>query len=286
MAFGRIIQIESGSANQQGYLVTDNFMSFDITRDLTKNTDRAEIKIHNLSDATIALMSKAKNKIVIYAGYADEGGAKKIFQGDLYQSWITKEGTERILNISSHDGLAYTQSSNFIKSYASGISVDTVINDMVSAMGYPINGSIPITNMVYSNGYAFAGKVCDCLQKVLARAGLRYNIQNEQICIYADGTPIIPAAQLYLNYDTGLIFVEEKQRDNTVDAIKSAYRKPGTYYKVTTLIFPQIVPGAHIQIDTDAVPQTNLVIESCKLSGDNFGGKFQAEIDAKVINNG
>lgn len=281
MAFKRIIEITGGPEGGNGVTISENYMSFEITRDRSGTPNKAEVKIYNLSDASISTIAKAKNKLIIKAGYVDEGGAKALFYGDVYTFVVTKESTERILTIEAYDGLKNIQSKFVSLSYASGITAGKIIQDLINVLAYPLNGTLPNIQNAYNNGFAFVGSACDALTKVLARIGLRWSIQNEQLTIYQNGMESIPQ-QLVLGYDTGLMFVQKRDRDNTVDPITPEHRKPGAYYKLTTLLFPQLLPGALVQINTPNL-QGGMVIESCKMIGDNFGGKFQIEAEAQAV---
>ncbi len=279
MAFNRVIEVASGPEGQPATIFSECYISFEIERNKTKTPNKANVKMYNLTDATMAKMGKRENKIIIRAGYQDEGGASALFYGDVTQSTISKDGINKVLEIEAMDGYKNIQAKNVSLSYAKGTKVTTVLNDVLNAMAYPVGGKKPVSSDIYSGGYAFIGKAQDALTQVLKKLGYKWTIQNEQIFIYQEGQGVVTYA-LRLAPDTGLLNISKLEQD-TDTSTKSKGKVP-VCYKIETLLFPQIVPGAIVKIES-TLATGNMGIESVKVTADNFGGDFKIEAEVRAV---
>jgi hypothetical protein len=273
MAFNRIIEVISQPDGGSSISVTGLRIRFNIERNKTSTPNKANIDIYNLSDDTANKMAKSKNKIILKAGYADEGGLFSLFYGTLNNSVITKDGTEKILQIEAHDGLKNIQQKNANLSYSGGTRASVILDDILNILAYPLGGKKPTLNEVYSGGFAFIGKAKDALTQVLKRFGYKWTIQNEQIIIYKDGESPIPAG-LLLKKDTGLLSIAKLE--------DVADKKTVGKYIATSLLFPQLVPGAQIKVESTLVSGA-MFVESVKAVGDNFDGDFQMESEVRAV---
>ena len=90
MAFGRVVQLLVGKFEKgnesSGETVLDlsQFeMIFDVIRSVEWYDNGAEITIYNPSPDTLNTILNEGNSVILKAGYADEGGAKTIFAGQI-----------------------------------------------------------------------------------------------------------------------------------------------------------------------------------------------------------
>jgi hypothetical protein len=278
MAFKRIIEVASGPQGQAATTFSQCKIEFEIKRDKTKTPNKAEVTLYNLSDDTMAKMGKRDNKLIIRAGYADEGGPSAIFYGDVTKSEIIPEEQNKLLKIEAMDGYKNIQGKNISLSYAKGTRISTVLDDILNVMAYPVAGNKPSTSDVYAKGYTFIGKAQDALTQVLKKLNYKWTIQNEQIFMYQEGEGVVKYG-LKLTSQTGLLSISKVEQDI---ATKDKGKKVPVCYNIETLLFPQIIPGAIVRIESSQATG-NMVVESCTMSGDNFDGDFKVEAEVRAI---
>jgi hypothetical protein len=287
MAFKRQIEIISGPVGGTQISVSEGYMSFDIEKTKSKTPNKANIKLYNLLDTTMTRMGWSKNKIIVKAGYEDEGGLSSIFFGDLVKSTISKDGKLRVLEIEAMDGYKNIQDKNVSLSYAGGTRVSVVLGDILNVLALPLGAEKPQTSEIYSGGFVFVGKAKDALSQVMSRLGYKWTIQNEQILIYQQGQGVV-STSLLLTPKTGLLKIDRVEQDTSVDlaaegiSSKSTEKKTPIAYNIETLLFHQIIPGAIVKIESSVVNGT-FQVDSAKLTGDNFGGDFKIEAEVWAV---
>lgn len=277
MAFIRKIEVIAGPEGGEGFSVTENFITFDITKSNKKSMNKATIQIYNLSDDTMNIMKRRDNLILIRAGYEDET-INDLFVGNIVHSSVKRERVDKVLEIEAHDGQRSLMTRTVSLGFDSRVAVTTVLNNIFSVLAYPVVGRerIPAGEQ-YNNGYAFAGYARKALEEVLEKVGLKYSVQNEQIFIYKEDDEAVQTTGLLLSPETGLLSLdpkEERKKRNTT--------QQKAEYSAKSLLFPQLIPGAQIQIKKGKV-DTFFVVQSGVYKGDNQRGEFTAEIEVKEI---
>lgn len=276
MAFGRVVEIIIGPEGEEGVKITQDMkIWFEVTKTGLKTINSAQVKIWNLSDSTAEKLSRAKQAFIIRAGYADEGGAKSIFYGKVMHSLFSKEPPNKILTLQGTDGYIVSRERYAVLSYTEGTNNSTILKDVLDLVGLPVGNKYTLPSLEYAGGLSFIGKATDALTLVLNRVGLNWSIQNEQIYILANGEGFEVQA-LLLNYESGLITAPEKLTD-IVHEIKTGI--PPTRYKIKSLLYAQIIPGALLKLDVPEARGT-FVVETATISGDSMDGEFV--VDAVV----
>jgi hypothetical protein len=85
---------------------------------------------------------------------------------------------------------------------------------------------------------------------------------------------------LKLTPETGLINIARLEQDETAKSIKKG--TAGTNYSIKTLLFPQMIPGAIIYVES-SLTKGNMIIQSIKMTGSNFDGDFKVEAEVKAV---
>lgn len=285
MAFGRIIEVLIGPPGQTGLKIDGLRMTFDIEKDSKPTPNKASLKIFNMSKDNAKAVAKAGNSLVINAGYADEmvGG---LFFGDIITAWPHRDGSDYILEIDALDGIKDLQAKTIALSYSEGTVVADVANQILNVMAMAVKGKEKLdTTITYPTGYTFIGKAKDALTEVLRRLGLKFSVQNGIIYIIKDDEGADQTG-LLLTTSTGLLVSPEILQDNSQQVGTTTQSPTATKpapapnrWKLRTLMFPQIVPGAYVQVQSPVV-ETTLLIEKAKYAGDNWDGPFTIEAEA------
>ncbi len=277
MAFKRLIEIIIGPEGSLGTKFTNLRMSFNVFKTKKESTNKAEIKLYNTTLDNATKILKAEYKVIVRAGYEDEG-LKSLFFGSIKYATITKNSVDRIINIEAYDGIINYQTANISISYVGGTPALNILNDLITAFGIPLANPITAPTLQYANGYSFAGKVKDALTEVTNYMGKTWTIQNEQLLILSEDE-VVQRTGLRLSKDTGLVGTPTLLEDADDKQNKSDIPKR---YKLKTLMFPQLVPGSEIVLNSFQASGT-FKVESAQFSGDNFDGDFLTTLEVRAV---
>lgn len=278
MAFNKRLEVIIGPDGGQGVLIKDLYIKFEVKKSDSESMNSAEVEIYNLSNETIDKINKAGNKIVIRAGYLDEG-LSPLFFGNIIQSIVRKEGGERILKIDAQDGEKSYSKKKISLSYKEGTKAFIIADAIMNNLGLPVFGRENINrNIEYTIGYSFIGMAKTALSEVLAHCKCSWTIQNESIVIISEGGTIQDTG-LLLSADSGLVELNPAEEENNKSGKKKIKKMT-----VKTLLFPQLVPGSKCKIISKAANiNAFFKVRSGKYFGDNRGGDFFNELEVDVI---
>ncbi len=279
MAFKRVIELTIGPPGELGKKIKDLRINFSIEKTDTESQNIANIKIYNLSKETSSEVGKVNNKVILRAGYEDETGISNLFFGDIKSAIDRKEGVARILEINAYDGYANVQNKNISISFSAGTPVQQVFDNIVDVFGLPLTNPIVNLSGQYVNGYSFVGKAKDALTEVLKRVNKDWTIQNQQLVILSPGETI-ERTGLLLSSDTGLIDQPEALNDSDENQLETD--DVPKRWRIKSLLYPQLLPGAEIQVRSNIVNGI-FRVETANFEGDNFEGDFIAEIEVIAV---
>lgn len=277
MAFGRITELQIGPPGEIGKLIKDLRMTFLVEKTDKESANKAQIEIYNISETTALELGKAKNLVILRAGYEDEGGVKNLFFGDVAEATFKKNPPDTSLEVLAFDGQANIQEKNISISYSAGTTVQKIFDDLLAVFGLPLTNIDLNLQGQYANGYAYVGKVKDAITQVLAYVGKTWTIQNSQLTVITPGE-VVERTGLLISSETGMINIPEPLED--VDETPTEDTKKR--YKIISLLFPQLIPGAEIQVQSSIV-SGSFRIETIKFEGDNFEGSFTSEMEVVQI---
>lgn len=274
MAFGRVIKVKIGPPGQEGLLITDLTVEFNIEKNTAETTNVGRINIYNLAAESIARVAKAGYHVILIAGYEDET-AGELFYGDIKHASPRQDGNDIVLEIEAYDGQTTLERTTSSVSYRAGVNARTIIGDLQAAFNYDATIGLQLVpiDVTYPKGYVFSGKTKDALTEVLNKCGLKWMVQNEKLVIYNPGQSTGETG-LKLTASTGLVISPEPVEDKTADPTTDT---AAMRWKVTALLFPQLIPGARVQIESRSLNGT-FVIEKSTFSGNNRDGDFKVDM--------
>ena len=273
MAFNRLVEIVIQQAGTQ-ITFKDLKITFNVVKTNKESVNRATVQIYNVSAVSAVSIGKEKSKILIRAGYEDEG-IKTVFFGDVTRSTIRSIGSDSILDIEGSDGGIAISEKNVSISFSPGSAVSAVIDEIVSKLGLTVSGvSVPIAKQ-YVNGYQYIGKAVGALSQVTAFAGKKWTIQNNQILIYTEGEALTKSVAV-INQNTGLLDSPEPIFDK-----QDSQKKVPKRWKVKSLLLPQIAVGSEVRVESTAI-KGSFVVEAVEHNGDNIDGDFMSEMEVRA----
>lgn len=278
MAFGR--KIELTIIPQNGGLSTiikDLHMAFNVEKTLAESSNKGNIKVWNLSETTRSKI-RAKDRVILKAGYEDEGTAN-LFFGDIQLVTNEKDSVDHITEIEAYDGQNTLQNRYVSLTFGAGTPIQVVFNTIIANIGIPLANATIVLPGQYAGGFAFAGAAKDALTEVLKKSDRTWSIQNEQIAIHKENE-VLYRTGLIISPETGLIGSPQviEDTDNKQGETETVLKR----WNVQSLLFPQLVPGALIQLKTNIV-NGFFKIETVTYDGDNFEGNFVCDMDVVEV---
>lgn len=204
----RIVEVRVGQPGQAGQLWRNPLhIEASVEFSIGRSPNKAEVKLYNLSDASIDYIMQRGNVCYVSAG---DGTAGQIFHGDIDIRKVTTkpEGQDRVTIIQPADGRRIYRQSIFHGAYPPGTSRDQVLADVVTAMNIPTGHMASLPPLTYPSGVAWAAWARDVLTEILGDDA-HWSIQGGALQILA-ANEALPGNSVLLRPDTGLIGSAEK----------------------------------------------------------------------------
>jgi len=279
VAFKRVVEVTVGPKNGTGFEISNLRIEFKIEKSDSPDPNKGTVKIYNLSNETHDKVILADNHITLKAGYEDETVASICF-GDVLKGYRETSGMDRITVIDIYDGRIALMSCNVSVSYTKDTAASTVVQAFLDAIGLAYKGveNVP-SGAKYPHGYTFTGMATDGLKEVLNREGLTFTVQNEMVYILKPDQPV-ETMGLELNTRSGLLTTPQPVSDKTEEDDIEA--EPSGKWKFSTLLFPELVPGAGCSVKSSTLDGTVKITKATYL-GDNWTGEFRIDIEAEEV---
>lgn len=96
--FDRVYRLLVGVEGSDGIVIEgkpkENALNitFDIDKDLTKQTNKCRLQVFNLSDKTAKIFERDDSICILEAGYSEDIGLRRIFVGAVLKAWTSLKG--------------------------------------------------------------------------------------------------------------------------------------------------------------------------------------------------
>lgn len=266
-------------------IITDQRFEFKIEKSLDREPNKCEVTITNLAPTTRSDLTTKPLIVTVLAGY--DGETHYMFKGDLRFGYNTPKDTEWQTVLQLADGDRAFRHAQVHKSYRKGSSVLSALRDVTKSMGLQLDSRLNVSTDLqvgFASGRALSGRSADELTALLEPYGYTWSIQNGRMQILKD-SDLRPGEAFVINESTGMILSPEWQTpdvNTTKNGQLTKAAAKGPKLKLTTLLYPQLVPGAKIQVQSNAIIGT-FRIERLTHSGDTWEGDWTTEIEAKPL---
>lgn len=264
-------------------------VKFSIEKDLTKQTNKSNVEIYNLSDNTRKALEKPDINCEFFAGYEGDGGVTKMFVGNVIQAYSEVNGLDIITKFNLSDGQVAIRDSIMSISFPPNILGNTIINAIARNMGLPVVFGEGATFGTFTNGYSFIGKGADALSEICYGSGCKWSIQNNILQIILDNG-ITTTRGIVFSASSGLIgnperviksnYKSDKDSKTRQKKIKNntdrAEKQAG--WKIKTLLSPSINPGDAIKLESKEITGW-FKVEKIKHHGDTHASEWTSDID-------
>ena len=264
-------------------------LTFDVQKDLTKETNKVKFTIWNLKDETRQKIEKQDLKVDLYAGYRDNDGACRIFSGSVIRTVTTDEGKDVKTEIQASDGQVAVRDSVFALSYAPGTAGEIIVKAIAQNMGLPLVLGEGVKFAAYDNGYSFVGKGGDALTEICNGNGCSWSIQNGNLQIILAGG-VVANRGLVFSASSGLIgsparIVKSDHKPDEDTPKKRRREKEGKEkpdkqagWKIETLLAPTVSPGDAIKVESRMINGW-FRVETVNHTGDSISGQYKTQMD-------
>jgi hypothetical protein len=238
-----------------------------IERDKGKRANKAEVRLHDLSDTSLAWVEQSADlSMQILAG---DHYPQQVFLGDIDPRGVITELTAagRITTIKAGDGRRNYRSALFVRSYPSATLSDLILADILTEVGLPLGYRDPLLiSVLYPAGTAWATKAQVALDDVVTAMGGTWSIQDGAIEIISLGSTV-PDTAVVISAATGM---------------RGSPKRTDRGIEVVTHLAPSVRPGRIVYL------------ESARLSGfyrvsrvrhafDSRGLQWQSTIDGELF---
>ena len=217
-----------------------------ISKHVVSIMNQSTIQIWNLSRETINAIRRGGVSVNLYVGY--EGKAKELlYSGGVIACKTARQGTDIITSLICLAGGSNLMRSTTSKSYANGVSVSSVVNELASTIpGISVDkANINIQGSIGFAGWSFVGSTKDALDKLAYQFGFSWNIQDGKFVAVQDGKTI--GSGILLNATTGLRMVSPRltgplaiQEGVDIQALWQPNSGPGRLVRVVSETNPEL----------------------------------------------
>ncbi|MGL5654135.1 MAG: baseplate hub protein [Vibrio sp.] len=306
--WGREVRILAGEEGKQVPVITEE-MSVEIVirKSLKKDPNRSEMKIFGLTESTSAQITNVNSRVIIQAGYRDQGGAVTCFTGNVLQGVRYSTNDCVATEVEMGDGYIPMRDTLVSVSYPKDIAAKTVLADISRQMGLVLRKMPDVQEKNYPTGFAYMGQSFRALDKITAYLGAEWSIQNNELQIIKKGGTAKKYA-VVLRSDSGMIgspelnvrtFSEKRaieqglQKGEKVIIIEREPTKTGKSadqyrlygYNVSCYLLPDLEPGDLVRLEAKSV-QGWFRVEELEHNIKSQGHEFRTDMKVTAVNNG
>ena len=264
-------------------------VAFEITKDLTQETNKTVLKIWNLTNDTRAKIEKADTLLEIYAGYKENGGAVKIFRGTVILAQTTDEGKDVLTELRLADGEIALRDSVVSVSFEPNADAKKIIETLVNAMGLTLSFGENVEIGTYANGFSYVGYAAGALTSVCNAFGCDWSVQNGIVQVimaggtFADRGVVFSPASGLISSPARIIRSKPKEdretnRQKRRRKQKKVKPEKRAGWEITTLLAPSINPGDAVKVESRLISGW-FRVEKVSHSGETFGGAWQSKFE-------
>lgn len=252
--------------NRKDAVGTPLHISFSIEKCDVESPNTAKVQIWNLSDENLKILDTKDCIVELRAGYGNNNAL--ILVGNVTTVITAPDNADRMTEIEVMDGRVELRDTTACISLNGAVNCKDVYARIAGSMGLPIVFAGDLSFKIMPNGFSYAGKAKNALQKVADYCGHSWTIQNKVIQVTWPGRAVNSRGFL-LNSDTGLISIPKRITIGS-DSENEGSR---TGWEVTYLLNGAIGVNDVVQIQSSTANGYYLVYK-VTLDGDNLEGDW------------
>jgi hypothetical protein len=253
------------------FVIRDLRVAFQVQKNSGKEPNTATIVISNLSQQSRAELQKKPLHIKLEAGY--DGRTELLAEGDLRWAESIPEGPNWTTKIEIADGSRMFAGARVNRSFGPGVKKKDALNEVAKAMGLKLPAGIE--NIIgaasqFVSGLTLQGPAHKEMTRLLEPHGAEWSVQNGQLQILRN-QDARPDQGYVVSQETGMI-------GSPCYGAPPAKGQPPTL-KVKMLLFPALLPGTRIQVQSGVEGATIALGKKSKLPAhvQAINGAFKIE---------
>lgn len=293
--FGRVYRLVVGKAGGTGLDIEALRITFDISKSATSTPNTSKVTVYNVNPQHRAMLELPDTKLILYAGYVDDGGAVLMHSGDVVYSYTKREGSTFATELQLGDGHVALRDTMVTVSIPPGQSATSGIRTIAQELGASIYMGKNVLDREFANGYSYYGPARTALTQLCAATGLEWSVQNGVLQVINRGGTTFRQA-LSITSDSGLIQSPERLREGAresavvvdqASAQKLLQRKTligqrlrYNGWKISSLLCPSLNPGDSLSLNPLDKKITHVYrVQKLSHRGDSQEGEWKTEMD-------
>lgn len=276
--FNRAWSVSFGPPGNLTYVYKNLRTTFEIEKNSLGSSNKAKIKIYNLSGTSRNTFQKGYN-IQLQAGYVGNDPDSvplidTIFSGNIIRLESKREGADIVTEFECGDSEKQIATNVFSKTYPPGTTYVQIVTDLANTLGVNVGVVIGIQNFKFSSAVTKSGSVSSILTELLKKQGLEWSIQNGVLQIvptesHSGAQAIVLSNRTGGAYPglTGLVGVPSRN---------------GDLVGFKALLNPKIKPDSMVQIVSESV-NGFFKVRKAKFEGDTHGDKWDVDCEGCKI---
>lgn len=254
-------------------------IEFSISKSLKPTPHKAQIRVANLNREHRRYFEHADDKgpipVQLDAGYA--GNTSTILLAEMNDSYSERDGADYWTVFTCGEAIKALQTSRINKSFAPGVTTDTVFREVAKALGVKSGNLDSAVSKIktafagsgnrFPRGCVWTGSATDEMTAICRSLGLEWSIQNGALQIL-EKRKALETTAVWLSKRTGMID-------------KPSVDGKGVY-TVKSLMQPNLFPGRQIRIDGEFV-KALIRAEDTQHAGSFRGDSWHVEIKGKKV---
>lgn len=220
---------------EEGLLIKNLRITFDITKTVDEIPNSAVIKIYNLNPINENKIKDEYKDITVRAGYADQ--ERLIFTGSIKYVYRYREGNDYVTEIEGGDGDDDYKNATINETLAAGTTDEQLVNKAVETFKTTTKGAVTLKSKARRRGKVVTGNTRTVLAKVAARNGANWSIQDGELVI-VPVDDLLPDEAIVINSQTGMLGAPETNDKGIA---------------VKCLMNPQLKINGAIQLDNNSI---------------------------------
>lgn len=264
-----------GLPGKQGKKI-ETRVSFDCLKSEASYSNKARVKVYNLSPDTLAFVERNNLVMQLFAGYNEK--AEVLFTGDVDEIKTVYSNGDVITEITSGDG-EISLSATLDFNLAKGSSYQEILNLCAKSFAVPLGTIRGLPDNSLKRSYTYAGKAKDLLDTLAIKYQLKWSIQNGilQVIPASDG---LKTEAIVLNYQSGLLDgLFKKEKTISGKSLLHPGMIPGRIIKITSKRYQGIIDS----ISGKSTGQATFKASEVRHRGDTGGGAWESEFKAEYI---
>lgn len=230
--------------------ITGLRMAFKIEKDLTKDPNKCDVQIWNLSDFSRSKIQTKSAHVVVTAGY--KGETEKLFDGQVTTINHTKQGPDWVTHLQSGDGVFASRGARVNENFAPGTPLIDAMKTIASKTGLALGnvldevkkGNVRNALTQWSKGAVISGVAIEEAHKLAQTMGYELSVQDGALQLAAKGSTV-GTEVVRLAAETGLIGSPEIGEKDATNALTARH-----IVKARSLIQQRLMPGRKVLLDS------------------------------------